>query len=171
MRTRPCTAADVQPTLRTVSSIPGMDWAALERTDTSNGRRRSPNRLVVACSRKLTPSVRPSISICLASASLRTIASQSSIGKTKAGGTGSPSAAIRARFAAFAPMVSAECCLVNSPSMRTICIAIRLLSSRDQRARAREADTRSRRAGRLPVQGYVPNQERTAPSSGRIHLA
>jgi hypothetical protein len=114
MRTRPCTAADMQPTLSTVSNIPGIDRAAPERTDTNSGRRRSPNSVPVAVSRKAIPSVRPSVSFCLAWDSALTIAAQSLTGSTNAGGTGRPSAAMRARFAAFAPTVSAECCLVDA---------------------------------------------------------
>ena len=41
MRTRPRTAAGVQPTSSTVSSIPGIDCAAPDRTETRSGRRRS----------------------------------------------------------------------------------------------------------------------------------
>jgi hypothetical protein len=42
--------------------------------------------------------------------------------RTNAGGTGNPSAAIRARLAAFTPMVSAEARGVDPSPMRTICI-------------------------------------------------
>ncbi len=42
MRTSPATVASFKPTLSTVSSIPGIDTGAPERTDTSSGRRSPP---------------------------------------------------------------------------------------------------------------------------------
>ena len=77
MRTRPCTAANVQPTSSTVSSMPGIERAAPERTDTRSGARRSPNCLPVAVSRNAMPSARPSRNFCLACGSPSTMAAQS----------------------------------------------------------------------------------------------
>ena len=57
-----------------------------------------------------------------------TIAAQSSTGSTKAGGTGRPSAAMRARLAALAPTISAECRLVDPSPIRTICMTLAVLS-------------------------------------------
>ena len=48
----------VQPTSRTVSSMPGIERAAPERTETSNGWRRWPKRWTVSSSRKAIPSSR-----------------------------------------------------------------------------------------------------------------
>ena len=42
MRTKPATVASFKPTLSTVSSMPGIDTGAPERTDTSSGRRSPP---------------------------------------------------------------------------------------------------------------------------------
>jgi len=55
----PWVTADVQPTSSTVLSMPGIDTAAPERTETRSGRRRSPNFLPVAVSRKAMPSSWP----------------------------------------------------------------------------------------------------------------
>ncbi len=72
------------------------------------------------CSRKAMPSRRPAATCALACASPAAIAAHSVIGSTKAGGTGSPSAAMCARLAALAPMISAECSLFEPSPMRTI---------------------------------------------------
>ena len=102
MRTRPWTAAGVQPTSSTVSSIPGIDRAAPERTETSSGRRRSPNRLPVAFSRNSMPSVNPSVRSCLRPDRPHDRGTELDR-QHEGGGTGRPSAAMRARLAALAP--------------------------------------------------------------------
>ncbi len=51
-----------------------------------------------------------------------TIAAHSSMGSTKAGGTGRPSAAMRARLAALAPTMSAGCCSTDPAPIRSICM-------------------------------------------------
>ena len=56
-----------------------------------------------------------------------TVAAQRLIGNTKAGGTGRPRAAMRARLAALPPTISAEYCSVNPPPMRAICTVTRVL--------------------------------------------
>jgi len=128
MRTRPRTAEGVQPTLSTVSNIPGIDRAAPERTDTKSGRHRSPNRRPVVFSRNSIPSVRPSARLRMADASPFTVAAQRLIGSTKAGGTGSPSAATRARLAAFPPTMSTEYCSADPSPMRAISMVAALKS-------------------------------------------
>src|SRR3974390_786561 len=122
-RTSPWAAAMVQPTLSTVSSIPGIERAAPDRTDTSNGRRRSPNSLRVVASRNSIPSAKPSANFSIARPSPLTMAAHRSTGSTKAGGTGRPRAVMRARLAALAPTTSAGCLLPHPSPIRTICIA------------------------------------------------
>ena len=62
------------------------------------------------------------------SASPLTVAAQRLIGSTKAGGTGRPSAAMRARLAAFPPTISAEYCSADPSPMRAICMLRRSTS-------------------------------------------
>ena len=50
---RPSTASSFRPRLRIVSIIPGIETAAPERTETSNGSAESPKRLPVFCSRRV----------------------------------------------------------------------------------------------------------------------
>src|SRR3974390_989956 len=121
-RTSPWAAAMVQPTLSTVSSIPGIERAAPDRTDTSNGRRRSPNSLRVVASRNSIPSARPSANFSIARPSPLTMAAHRSTGSTKAGGTGRPRAVMRARLAALAPTTSAECRFPAPSPIRTTCM-------------------------------------------------
>ena len=51
MRIRPWTLAWFMPTSRMVSSMPGIDFSAPERTETNSGARGSPNRCSVAASK------------------------------------------------------------------------------------------------------------------------
>jgi len=80
--------------------MPGIDTAAPERTDTSNGRRAAPNARPVAVSRRAIPSasvLRNAMS--LAGCGCR----HQLVGSTKAAGTGRPACAMRMRFHALLP--------------------------------------------------------------------
>src|SRR4029079_12822578 len=106
MRIRPRVASLLQPTSSTLSSMPGIERAAPERTDTSKGLRRWPKRNPVASSRNAIPSLRQVTKVRSASLSPALMAAPSAIGNTKAGGTGRPSSATRARIDALAPISS-----------------------------------------------------------------
>jgi hypothetical protein len=70
------------------------------------------------------PSARPSATCRRACASPATIAVHNSIGSTKAGGTGKPSAAMRAMLAALAPMISTDAPSEQPSPIRTIFIDV-----------------------------------------------
>ena len=96
------------PTSRMVSSMPGIDFSAPERTETNSGARGSPNRCFVADSSQPIPAVTPLRMAFVAASSPAMTPAQRLVGSTKAGGTCRRSPIIRASSAAFDPTCAAE---------------------------------------------------------------
>ena len=99
---RPCTLASVNPTLRTVSIIPGIENFAPERTETSNGSSGSPSFLPRASSSAARWSAISASNPSGARPAAR-YARHASVEIVNPGGTGSPSFTISARFAPLPP--------------------------------------------------------------------
>ena len=89
-----------------VANMPGMDFAAPERTETRSGARSPPRRRPVASSNRAIPSRSPWSSAVRACGSFRLTGAQSSVGNTNAGGTFKPSRFICQISAAFDPASS-----------------------------------------------------------------
>ena len=127
MRIRPWTLAAFMPTLRTVSSMPGIDFSAPERTETNSGVRASPSRRLVAASSQPIPATTPLRIAFVASSSPAMMPAQSEVGRTKAGGTGRRSAFSRASSAAFDPTCLARIGPADPPgpmNMGSRCLAL-----------------------------------------------
>ena len=85
--------------------MPGMDTAPPERTDTSNGRRALPKPSPVVASSRCMP-LSSAAATAASSAMPSRKARHQEVGSTKAGGTGRPASAMRARLKALAPTAS-----------------------------------------------------------------
>ena len=90
----------LRPIFNTVSIIPGMDTAAPDRTETSSGRRDAPNsRPAADCSRVI-----PAASVCRSTGWFAVwVRWHHAVGKTKAGGIGRPTCAMRNKPQALLP--------------------------------------------------------------------
>ncbi len=98
----PAMLASVSPTLRIVSIMPGMENFAPERTDSSNGSRRSPRSrpIRVSSSRRCSPTCSASST---GSCPVRKYTRHAPVDTMKPGGTGNPSRVISHRLAPLPP--------------------------------------------------------------------
>src|SRR3954469_1839777 len=99
----PPTDTSLSPRLRTVSIIPGIENAAPDRTDTSNGSVASPSCLPIFASRAESAAATSSMSPAGIALSAAMYARHASVLIVNPGGTGRPSLVISARLAPLPP--------------------------------------------------------------------
>src|SRR5271165_1938273 len=100
----PSTVFEFVPMFKTVSSMPGIETAPPERTETKSGRRGEPKPRPVADSRAAMPKDKVSTrSFSLVFRSRESERLHQAVDSTKAAGTGKPAAVIRIKFHALLP--------------------------------------------------------------------